>query len=294
MSTILKTKQLTKDYGEGKGLFNLDLELKSAEIVGLLGPNGAGKTTLIKMLTKHIKPTSGDVEFLNNQYNGDVAELENFINLGFMPSEGGLSLELNAESTYNYFQKFFEADLKERFFSLCKILKIDTKTQIKKLSFGNRKKVAFLFAMLHSPKLVILDEPTAGLDPFMQKTVLNLLEEESNKGACVFLSSHTLSEVQSICDRLYILKEGKLVFKGTTIDATKQTLKEIIVLNYKKDLIAKVKAVKEVESVSEIGNDLLIYTNNANKIVKEFLIPLNLEFYIERPTLEKTFSKFYE
>lgn len=290
----LTTIKLTKDYGEYRGIFDLDITLDSGEIVGLLGPNGAGKSTLLKMLTKHTKPTSGTIKLFDKDFDSDVASLSFFEMVGFMPSEGGIIQELNTIQLFNYWKRFYRVDFKDRFFELLEILKIDSKTEIRNLSFGNRKKVSFLFAILHSPKLIMLDEPTAGLDPLMQKSVLAILSSLASAGSTVFLSSHTLSEVQSICDRLYILRDGRLVFSGLTRDAISKAEKEILVVNCTKDLASKIQKYKEVSSFEWIGIDFLAYTTEPNIILNDLLLNSGAEFYVERPTLEKTFRKFYE
>lgn len=294
MSEILVITKLTKDYGQGRGLFDFDMYLKSGEIVGLLGPNGAGKSTLLKMLTKHTRPTSGEIRFLGNNFNQDLSDLNMFDKIGFMPSEGGVLQDLNTVELFKYWSRFFTTDLSSRFTKFVGELKIDTKTVIKKLSFGNRKKVAFLFSILHSPILIILDEPTAGLDPMMQKVVLSVLSDLAKNGSTVFLSSHTLSEVQSICDRLYILREGKLVYTGTTKQVLTQAKKELTIINCSKEIAQKILKNSDEDESEWVGADLVIYTLEPQKIVSEIILPAGLEFYIERPTLEKTFSKFYE
>ena len=191
-------------------LDQLNLEVRAGEIFGFLGPNGAGKTTTIRLLLDLIRPTSGSATVFGLDSKNDSVELHHQI--GFLPAELNLWKNQRADRILHYLASVrgnrgeFLAEARQ----LAKRLELDTTRRIRAYSSGNRRKLGLIIAMMHRPKLLILDEPSSGLDPLMQQTFYQLMREARDEGRTVFLSSHVLSEVQAICDRVGVLRDGRL------------------------------------------------------------------------------------
>ena len=216
MTAIIEIEKLTKWYGPHRGIVDVDLVIETGEIFGFLGPNGAGKTTTIRVLLDLIRPTSGRATVFGLDSTADGVAIHRRI--GYVPGEFALYDRLTGEQTLEYFgnlrggvDRAYRAQLVERF-------DLDPTRRFKEYSKGNRQKVGILIALQHRPELLILDEPTAGLDPLVQQTFFELLREVIGDGGTVFLSSHILSEVEKSCDRVAIIREGRLV-KVDRVDA---------------------------------------------------------------------------
>ena len=205
---VLEINNLTKYYGKVKGIENLSLSLNEGEILRLNGPNGAGKSTTMSAILNLINKTSGIVYINGKEFNKDDIETKKLI--GYLPSEVSLYEDLTVKEMIDYHESYYTTSKKRRS-ELIKILKLDETKKIEDLSFGNLKKLGIVLAFLHEPKILILDEPTSGLDPIMQQEFYKLLLEEKNKNTTIIYSTHILSEVSKICDRLGIIREGKLI-----------------------------------------------------------------------------------
>lgn len=237
---VLEINNLTKYYGKVKGIENLSLSLNKGEIFGLIGPNGAGKSTTIRAILNLINKTSGIVNINGKEFNKDDIETKKLI--GYLPSEVSLYEDLTVKEMIDYHESYYTTSKKRRS-ELIKILKLDETKKIEDLSFGNLKKLGIVLAFLHEPKILILDEPTSGLDPIMQQEFYKLLLEEKNKNTTIIYSTHILSEVSKICDRVGIIREGKLI---------------------------------KVENIEELCNKnmgyITIMSNDIDKIIKDFAI----------------------
>ena len=237
---VLEINNLTKYYGKVKGIENLSLSLNEGEIFGLIGPNGAGKSTTIRAILNLINKTSGIVYINGKEFNKDDIETKKLI--GYLPSEVSLYEDLTVKEMIDYHESYYTTSKKRRS-ELIKILKLDETKKIEDLSFGNLKKLGIVLAILHEPKLLILDEPTSGLDPIMQQEFYKLLLEEKKKNTTIIYSTHILSEVSKICDRVGIIREGKLI---------------------------------KVENIEELCNKnmgyITIMSNDIDKIIKDFAI----------------------
>lgn len=212
MTSIIKTVDLTKNYGHDRGIVNLNLDIKQGEIFGFIGPNGAGKSTAIRTLLGLIKPTSGSATIFGKDITAEGPKIREEI--GYLPSEVFYYDNMRVKDLLNYSASFYhkpKAEMQARIKELASVLDLDLNRKIDDLSYGNKKKVGIVQGLLHSPKLIILDEPTGGLDPLMQQTFFELLRRENERGATILFSSHILSEVQKMCDRVAIIKEGKLI-----------------------------------------------------------------------------------
>ena len=209
MTAVIHTEQLTKSYGPHRGITELDLEVQEGEIFGFLGPNGAGKTTTMRVLLDLIRPTAGRAEVFGIETTADPVAIHRRV--GYLPGEFDLYDRLTGAQTIAYFgnlrggvDKAYVAELVER-------LELDPSRRFKEYSKGNKQKIGLIVALQHRPDLLILDEPTAGLDPLMQQTFFGLVEEARRDGRTVFLSSHIIDEVDRTCDRVAIIREGRLV-----------------------------------------------------------------------------------
>jgi ABC-2 type transport system ATP-binding protein len=206
---VIAASGLSKDYGSGRGLFGLDLEVAPGEVFGFLGPNGAGKSTTMRLLLDLIRPTSGSARVLGLDTRKDSVEIRRRI--GFLPGDLALYPKLTGRAVLDYLgQLRGGVDPRVRD-SLAERFDADLDRPVRQLSTGNRQKLGLIQAFMHEPELLILDEPIAGLDPLVQQSFHSLLQEVSAEGRTVFLSSHTLSEVERVTQRLAILRQGRLV-----------------------------------------------------------------------------------
>ena len=207
-ATVISTENLTKFYGEHRRIVDVNLEIEQGEVFGLLGPNGAGKTTCIRVFLDFIRPTSGSATLLGLDSRTDSVEIRR--NTGYLPGDFITYEKLTARDLLRYF-----ADLRGHGLELAHRLsdrfELDLTRKIGELSRGNRQKVGLVQAFMSDPSLLILDEPTTGLDPLLQQEFHALVLEEAKAGKTLFVSSHMLSEVEVICDRVGIIREGSLI-----------------------------------------------------------------------------------
>jgi ABC-2 type transport system ATP-binding protein len=223
---VIETKNLSVYYGRHRGILNLDLQINEGEVFGFLGPNGAGKTTTQRVLMDVIRPTAGKAYIFGRDCQKDGVAARDRV--GYLPGE--LSLYENMTSS-QFFKMYFSLQKNNtdpRYWQeLAERLELDTRRKIRELSRGNRQKVGVVAAFMNKPELLILDEPTTGLDPLMQQTVMELVREANQNGSTVFFSSHILSEVQTVCDRVGIIREGLLVATERVEDMIRQQFKRL-------------------------------------------------------------------
>ena len=290
MNKILEIKNLTKYYGKTLAVKDLSLELKPGEIFGFIGPNGAGKSTTIRSVMNLINKTKGEVYFLGERLSKDNLKLKEQI--GYLPSEVYLYDELTVKEMLDYHTHFFKKDLSKRRKELVKKLKLDESKKIEDLSLGNQKKLGIVLAFMHEPKLLILDEPTSGLDPIMQQVFYDLLQEEKEKGTTIFYSTHILSEISKICDRVGIIKEGKLL-KVESIKELQSKHLNIVTIksNEIENIISKLKI--EIEKLDEftIKFKNTLSSDELIKLLSNYKIE---NLLIEEPTLEDIFLHYYK
>ena len=206
---VIRTERLTKLYGANRGVLELDLSVDEGEIFGFLGPNGAGKTTTMRILLDLIRPTSGRAEVFGMDTMRDARAIHRRV--GYLPGEFDLYERLSGADTIRYFANL-RRGVDERYVNeLVERLELDPGRKFGEYSKGNKQKVGLVVALQHRPDLLILDEPTAGLDPLVQHTVFELLREATAEGRTVFLSSHIIAEVDRTCDRVAIIRDGRLV-----------------------------------------------------------------------------------
>ncbi len=208
VSKVVEIENLTKSYGKSRGVIDVSLSIEEGDIFGFLGPNGAGKSTTIRSMLGFLRINSGRIKILGLDSVKDHEEI--LKNVGYMPSEAWFYDSMKVKDVIRYAADVRGIDCSEEAAKLCERLKVDKEKRIKQLSYGNRKKVSIICAMQHKPKLFIFDEPTGGLDPLMQKTFFDLVNEYVNAGATCLLSTHVLTEVNKYCRHAAIMREGRL------------------------------------------------------------------------------------
>lgn len=285
---VLEINNLTKYYGKVKGIENLSLSLNEGEIFGLIGPNGAGKSTTIRAILNLINKTSGIVYINGKEFNKDDIETKKLI--GYLPSEVSLYEDLTVKEMIDYHESYYTTSKKRRS-ELIKILKLDETKKIEDLSFGNLKKLGIVLAFLHEPKILILDEPTSGLDPIMQQEFYKLLLEEKKKNTTIIYSTHILSEVSKICDRVGIIREGKLIKAENIEELCNKNMGYITIMSNDIDKIIKDFAIKP----DIIDKKTIKFPNNFeyNDLIKK-LSKYNIsKLLIEDMNLEDVLLQYY-
>ncbi len=287
---ILEIQNLTKYYGKTKGVESLSLKLEEGEIFGFIGPNGAGKSTTIRSIMNLINKTSGKVLIENKEFNKDNIEIKEKI--GYLPSEIYLYDDLTVKEMLDYHESFYKKDIHKRRIELIERLELDEKKKIEDLSLGNLKKLGIVLAFMHEPKILILDEPTSGLDPIMQNVFYDLLREEKSKGNTIFYSTHILNEVSKICDRVGIIKEGKLIKVEKVEDLSKKSL---TLITLESEQAKKIKEDLKVNAIIENGNTIKFGNNLApNELIKKLSEYRIDRILIEEATLEEMFLHYYK
>lgn len=287
---MLKIDKLTKYYGKIKGIENLSLELNEGEIFGFIGPNGAGKSTTIKCIMNLINKNSGDIYIAGKINNKDDLELKEII--GYLPSEISLYDDMTVKQILDYNAQFYKKDTSFKRKELVTKFQLDESKKVEQLSLGNLKKLGIVLALVHDPKLIILDEPTSGLDPIMQDVFYNILKEEREKGNTIFYSTHVLSEIKKICDRVGIIKDGNLI-KVETLKEMKNN--NLVIVTIKSRKIANIKTELKFKILEETEEEIkILYNDDINKLIK-LLECYNLEkLLIEELSIEDMFIHYYK
>jgi ABC-2 type transport system ATP-binding protein len=286
---MIKIQHLTKYYQKhARGILDVSLEVKEGEVFGFIGPNGAGKSTTVRTLLNLIFPTSGTAAIMGLDVVKDSVEIRR--NVGYIPSEVNYYGDMMVKDFLIYSTKFYTDDFMDRLDYLANKLELDLNRRIEDLSFGNKKKVAIVLAFVYRPKVLILDEPTSGLDPLMQSVFFELLEEERKRGATIFFSSHVLSDVQKICDRVGIIKEGRLIKIESIEEIIKTRAKNIRIVSDDIDL-------KENETIVDLKHRNSTYTFTYKGEISHLIEMLKgviiRDLSITEPTLEEIFMHYY-
>jgi beta-exotoxin I transport system ATP-binding protein len=289
---VVRTERLTKHYGRARGVIELDLEVRSGEIYGFLGPNGAGKTTTIRLLLDFIRPSGGRAEVLGLDVHRDSLAIRRRI--GYLPGELTLYESLSGRELLSYFAHLRHLPSDGRGEALAERLQCDLSREIRTLSHGNRQKLGLIQALMADPELVILDEPTLGLDPLVQLEFFRIVDEIRVAGRTVFVSSHNLPEVERICDRVGIIREGRLL-AVETVSGLKERAVRRIELRFAErvpaDLLAGVPGVRDL--VID-GPNLACVVVGAVDPVLRAAMRFRVEDVISRdPGLEEVFMAFY-
>lgn len=289
---IIEIHNLSKYYGKSRGIIDVSFNVEEGEIFGFIGPNGAGKSTTIRTLLSLIYPTSGSATILGKDCIKSAPKIANEI--GYLPSEVFYYDKMKVIDLLKYSASFYKKDCSKRIMELAETMDLDLKKRIDDLSFGNKKKVGIVQCLLHEPKLIILDEPTSGLDPLMQQKFFDLLFEENKKGATILLSSHVLSEVQRLCSRVAIIKEGKIIKLETMSNLTENNYKKFK-LDVKSEIDKNFFALSGISNL-EIKDKTIsfLFKGNINLILKKIAEIDIYNLWIEEPNLEEIFMHYYE
>jgi len=287
---FLEIKHLKKYYGNIKGIDDVSLKLNKGDIYGFIGPNGAGKSTTIRTIMGLINKNSGKI--LINGKELDINDINIKKLIGYLPSEVNLYGDLTVKELFNYHEKFYNKDIHKRRVDLTKILKINENKRIEELSLGNLKKVGIVLALMHEPEFLILDEPTSGLDPIMQSIFHNILKEEKNKGTTILYSSHILSEVSNICDKVGFIKDGVIIKEDLIENIKKNNYTYLSVTS--KD-IEKIKKDLKLE-IKEENNNTVKFLNNidTNTLINKLSKYDIDDLLIEEISLEDLFINYYK
>lgn len=289
---VIEINNLTKMYGKSRGISDVSFTVEEGEIFGFIGPNGAGKSTTIRTLLSLIYPTSGSAKIFGLDCVESAPEIAKEI--GYLPSEVFYYDNMKVIDLLKYSASFYKKDCTKRIKELAEIMNLDLNRKIDDLSLGNKKKVGIVQGLLHEPKLIILDEPTSGLDPLMQQKFFDLLKEENKKGATVLFSSHILSEVQRLCDRVAIIKEGKIV-QVEKISVLKENNHKKFKIECKNDVDKKFFDLNGVHNLDKTGNTIsFLFRGDLNTVLKRISEVEIANLWIEEPDLEEIFMHYYE
>jgi ABC-2 type transport system ATP-binding protein len=292
MTVPIETEKLTKSYGPNRGIVDLDLEVDEGEVFGFLGPNGAGKTTTIRTLLDHLRPTSGRARIFGIETTADPVAIHR--RTGYLPGEFALYDRLTGGQTIEYFGNLrggvdpaYRASLIER-------LDLDPSRRFKEYSKGNKQKLGLVIAFQHRPGLLVLDEPTSGLDPLVQQAFYGLVREAQAEGRTVFLSSHVLSEVERTCDRVAIVRDGRLVRTGR-VDTLRDLAHHQVELRFPDGVpTAEFAALPGVSEV--VVEDHTLRLRIAGPITPVLQVAARhelVDFLSREPSLEETFLAEY-
>jgi ABC-2 type transport system ATP-binding protein len=286
--SAISSRGLSKDYGEGHGLFDLNLDIAQGEVFGLIGPNGAGKSTFIKLLMDLIKPTAGSSSIFGLDSQKDSLELKKVI--GYLPGELMQFPSVTAGYILNLLLNMRGIKDREYVKSMAAKLQLDLDRKFQDLSHGNKQKVGLIQAFMHKPKLLILDEPTLGLDPIIQRELREMIAEFSAAGNTVILSSHVLSEVESVCSRIGLINEGRIIKEGTLAELRTSRVHKVTALlggevpNQSELVNAGAREV-EIEK-NQVRFEIQGSVDNAIKVLSKYQV---LEFDSRELSLEEVF-----
>jgi ABC-type multidrug transport system, ATPase component len=292
MPAVIALEKLTKSYGTNRGIIDVDLAVEEGEIFGFLGPNGAGKTTTIRTMLDLIRPTSGRALVFGIESSADPVAIHRRV--GYIPGEFTLYDRLTGKQTLEYFanlrggvDRAYQASLIERF-------ELDPSRRFREYSKGNKQKVGVVIALQHRPELLVLDEPTSGLDPLVQQTFFSTLRETVADGATVFLSSHILSEVEKSCNRVAIIRDGRLA-KVDTVEALRDLAHHQVELRFSGPVpAAEFEALPGVSEVTVDDHVLRMRVSGAiTPVVQAAARYELLDFVSREPSLEETFLAQY-
>jgi ABC-2 type transport system ATP-binding protein len=290
-TAAIKVKNLTKSFGNLTAVNKLNLEIQQGEVFGFLGPNGAGKTTTIRMLMNFIFPDSGKVELLGLDLEQHSAEIMQ--NVGYIAGD----IALYESYTVGEFLKYMEQLQGKRSKKKTELLErfdLAPNRKIRQLSKGNKQKVAIIQAFMFAPKLLILDEPTSGLDPLLQIEFYKLITELKSEGSTVFFSSHVLSEVQRVCDRVGIIRKGNLIAIETIRSLTSKNIYDVELLGTNKISLQDLR-LKNVSAFKTTHESVTFtYSGDINLLLKNLSRFNLLHVSIKEPDLEQLFLHYYE
>lgn len=294
MEEIINVKSLTKDYGHGRGVFDVSFEVRKGEVFGFLGPNGAGKTTTIRHIMGFSRPQSGETTVFGKDsfvFHNDIMK-----KLGYLPGEIALPEGLTGWEFIRMMQKLKKSKNEERLKYLLDKFELDPSGSTKRMSIGVKRKLAVVTAFMDDPDVLVLDEPTSGLDPIMQEKFIDFVKEEKARGKTILLSSHIFSEVDATCDRIAIIKDGKIMSVFVADDIRYNENKTFrVTFGNKKDYDVFMKSGFGIITSDDHALTIKFGVNDAdsNKMLR-MLADMSVKSFTEdKFTLEDYFMQFY-
>ncbi len=283
----IQTDNLTKYYGHARGIEGLDLEVEAGEFFGFIGPNGAGKSTTIRTLLGLIAPTGGSARVLGLDIHTQRQEI--LRQVGYLPAEAFFYPGQRVRDVLRLSAGLRRKDCTATTRELCRRLQLDTNAKVDALSFGNRKKVGIVCALQHDPALLILDEPTGGLDPLMQREFFAILRERNAAGTTVFLSSHILSEVQRHCTRAGVIRDGRLIACGKVEDLADTGARRVLVRG-----IPDLTGLPGVRGLENLEDGVrFLYSGSMQPLLQTLAAAPVRDVQITEPDLEEVFLHYY-
>ncbi len=288
---IIEINNLKKYYGKQRGIEDVTFSVEEGEIFGFIGPNGAGKSTTIRTLLSLIYPTSGSAKIFGKDcilHGPSIRE-----QIGYLPSEVFYYENMKVIDVLKYSASFYKNVKKVRIDELAGIMELDLNKKIEDLSYGNKKKVGIVQGLLHEPKLIILDEPTSGLDPLMQQKFFDLIEVENKKGSTVLFSSHILPEVQKLCTRVAIIKDGSIV-KVEDMNTLRSENYKNFTIEFPVQVPNDLFAIDGIANLSKANNKAkFLYKGDINLILGHLQGIKLTNLLVEEPSLEEIFMHYY-
>jgi ABC-2 type transport system ATP-binding protein len=292
VTDAIRTERLTKDYGAGRGLFDLDLAVPSGEVFGYLGPNGAGKTTTIRQLMGLTRPTSGSATILDLDCQTRAVEVKRHV--GYVPGEPPQFGALRGRDVIAYLGAMAGGVDMAYVAQLCERLQLDLARRFREYSSGNKKKLLLVIAFMHRPRLLILDEPTSGLDPLNQQEFYAMVRDARASGATVFLSSHVLSEVEHVCDRVGIIRAGRLVTVASLEELHEIRLHRVEVEFAGDPPVEAIRGAEGVDGVEVDGRRVRCVVRGSFEPLMAALAGAHVvNLTSHEPSLEDTFLEYY-
>lgn len=290
MEKALEVRNLKKYYGKTRGVEDVSFSLEKGEVFGFIGPNGAGKSTTIRSILNLINKTGGHVLIHGKEFHSNDVDLKKII--GYLPSEVFLYDDLTVKAMLDYHEHFHGFGTHAKRAELVKLLELDESKKLEDLSLGNKKKVGIVLALAHDPEIIILDEPTSGLDPIMQQTFYRIIREEKAKGKTIIYSTHILGEVSKICDKVGIIKDGRLIKTDDVENLTQNSFCIVTVTSPEADII---QTSLSAEILSAEDNTVKFKTEvPADQLIKHLAQYKIDKVFIEEPTVEELFMHYYE
>jgi ABC-2 type transport system ATP-binding protein len=291
-SAVIETERLSKRYGDSRGIEDLSLKVRRGEVFGFLGPNGAGKTTTIRTLLDLLHPTSGSALVFGLDSHRDSRAIR--ARIGNLPGDFAYEERMTGAELLAFFAALRGISSLDRAHELVERFHADLDRPLHELSRGNRQKIGLVQALFHDPELIVLDEPTSGLDPLMQEEFLTVVAEHRARGATVFMSSHVLDEVERACDRVGIIRDGRLIAVEDVQEMRGRAYREVTVRFAQPVAAAELAAIAGVSGVTSDGAALrLRVSGNLDPVIKAIARHPVQDLEITRPTLEELFLTYY-
>jgi ABC-2 type transport system ATP-binding protein len=293
MPPAVLTESLTKRYGRRPGIESLDLEVRPGEVFGFIGPNGAGKTTTIRLLLDLLHPSSGSAQILGMHAHRDSVAVRGFV--GYLPGEFGLEPRMTGRELLSYFGRLRGMDNLGMAPQMAARLDLDLDLPMGRLSRGNRQKIGLVQALFHQPALLILDEPTTGLDPLVQDNFLQIVREARDEGRTVFLSSHVLSEVERVCDRVAIVRASRLAALETTDSLLEMRRKRVTLVFAAPVDAGPFAGLPGVSDVHVQGATISLRLHDGmDAVIKLAAQHTLVDLSVEHPSLDEVFLGYYD